>query len=427
MARGARARDRGRRRRPAAAHRRGRARAPAPARGRGGAPLRGRALVLRPAGRHRAARSRAPATTTTSSPTRSARARPRARHARRAHGCRAPSGSISAPPTRSSRTSTSGTAPAILAGRRGAPAPPVRGPLRRRTASVEVGAAAKRRAPERPQDTVLSVKRFMGRGPGDVRPEDRGIYRFDESGAVVKLAVAGGTRAVTPVEVSAEILRVLKRRAQEVLGGRPGGCVITVPAYFDDAQRQATKDAGRLAGLDVLRLLNEPTAAALAYGLDKRARGDVRGVRPRRRHLRRLAPSARRAASSRCSRRAATRTSAATTSTGSWRAGSLADGLDAARRRPRRRRCSAGAVAAAQRIREALSSRGRGRGGRRAARGVPAAGAAHPRRARGAHPAGRRADHRPVPGGAPRRGLAEGRRRRPRRRARPARRSSAAT
>jgi molecular chaperone HscA len=139
--------------------------------------------------------------------------------------------------------------------------------------SVDVGAAAKARAPERPVDTILSVKRFMGRGPGDVRPEDRGIYRFEEGGAVVKLAVAGGARSVSPVEVSAEILRVLKRRAQEALGGTPGGCVITVPAYFDDGQRQATKDAGRLAGLDVLRLLNEPTAAALAYGLDKRMEG----------------------------------------------------------------------------------------------------------------------------------------------------------
>ncbi len=139
--------------------------------------------------------------------------------------------------------------------------------------TVEVGGAAKRRAPERPVDTILSVKRFMGRGPGDVRSEDRGIYAFDEGGAVVKLAVAGGSRTVTPIEVSAEILRVLRRRAQEALGGEPGACVITVPAYFDDAQRQATKDAGRLAGLDVLRLLNEPTAAALAYGLDKHAQG----------------------------------------------------------------------------------------------------------------------------------------------------------
>jgi len=139
--------------------------------------------------------------------------------------------------------------------------------------AVEVGAAAKRQAPERPVDTILSVKRFMGRGPGDIRPEDRGISRFDESGSVVRLVVAGGQQAVTPIEVSAEILRVLKRRAAEALGGTPGGCVITVPAYFDDAQRQATKDAGRLAGLEVLRLLNEPTAAALAYGLDKQVSG----------------------------------------------------------------------------------------------------------------------------------------------------------
>jgi molecular chaperone HscA len=138
---------------------------------------------------------------------------------------------------------------------------------------VEVGAMARRRAPERPVDTVLSVKRFMGRGPADLRPEDRGISRFDEDGAVVRLVVAGGTRSVTPVEVSAEVLRVLKRRAAEALGGPPAGCVITVPAWFDDAQRQATRDAGRLAGLEVLRLLNEPTAAALAYGLDQRVQG----------------------------------------------------------------------------------------------------------------------------------------------------------
>ena len=138
---------------------------------------------------------------------------------------------------------------------------------------IEVGAAAKRGAAEKPVDTILSVKRFMGRGPGDIQPEDRGIYHFDETGSLVKLAVNHGKRAVTPVEVSAEILRVLKKRAAEHLGGPVGGCVLTVPAYFDDAQRQATKDAGRLAGLDVLRLVNEPTAAALAYGLDKRSQG----------------------------------------------------------------------------------------------------------------------------------------------------------
>src|SRR5439155_4029777 len=83
----------------------------------------------------------------------------------------------------------------------------------------------------------------------------------------------GGARTVTPVEVSAEILRRLKQRAESALGGPLEGAVITVPAYFDDGQRQATRDAGRLAGLEVLRLLNEPTAAALAYGLDKQAEG----------------------------------------------------------------------------------------------------------------------------------------------------------
>ena len=139
--------------------------------------------------------------------------------------------------------------------------------------AIEVGAAARRRAQERPVDTILSVKRFMGRGPGDIRPEDRGIYRFDETGSVVRIAVNHGKRAVTPVEVSAEILKALKGRAADHLGGPPRGCVITVPAYFDDAQRQATRDAGRLAGLEVMRLVAEPTAAALAYGLDKRSRG----------------------------------------------------------------------------------------------------------------------------------------------------------
>ena len=138
---------------------------------------------------------------------------------------------------------------------------------------VEVGAAARERAAGAPADVVLSVKRLMGRGPGDLRPDDRGIYRFDEEGASVRLAVEGGRRRVTPVEVSAEILRVLRRCAVEQLGGPPGPCVLTVPAYFDEGQRQATRDAGLLAGLEVVRLLAEPTAAALAYGLDQRREG----------------------------------------------------------------------------------------------------------------------------------------------------------
>ncbi len=138
--------------------------------------------------------------------------------------------------------------------------------------SVEVGAAARRAAAGAPEDTVLSVQLGMGRAPRDLVAADRGVYRFDEASELVRLVVGGGARSVTPVEVSAEILRVLRRRAEEHLGAL-GGCVVTVPAYFDDAQRQATRDAARLAGLEVLRLLNEPTAAALAYGLDRRIQG----------------------------------------------------------------------------------------------------------------------------------------------------------
>jgi molecular chaperone HscA len=139
--------------------------------------------------------------------------------------------------------------------------------------SVVVGRAARRLAADFPRDTIVSVKRFMGRSSAD--PETRRLspYRFaaGESG-VVRFVVDGG-RVVNPVEISAEILRALRSRAEERLGIKVHQAVVTVPAYFDDAQRQATKEAGRLAGLEVLRLLNEPTAAALAYGLDKRSRG----------------------------------------------------------------------------------------------------------------------------------------------------------
>jgi molecular chaperone HscA len=141
---------------------------------------------------------------------------------------------------------------------------------------VLVGAEARDRlAPEFPSDTIASVKRFMGRGRRDAEATRKLTpYKFAGDGGegVVRFAVAGG-RAVTPLEVSAEILKVLRARAEEALGGPLQGAVITVPAYFDDGQRQATRDAGRLAGLEVLRLLNEPTAAALAYGLDKQAEG----------------------------------------------------------------------------------------------------------------------------------------------------------
>jgi molecular chaperone HscA len=136
-----------------------------------------------------------------------------------------------------------------------------------------VGFDALAQAAEHPEDSIVSVKRFMGRGPQDAETTRRFTpYKFaTQTGPVVRFAVAG--REVTPIEVSAEILRELRLRAETDLGGELDGAVITVPAYFDDAQRQATKDAGRIAGLNVLRLLNEPTAAALAYGLDKKSEG----------------------------------------------------------------------------------------------------------------------------------------------------------
>jgi molecular chaperone HscA len=138
---------------------------------------------------------------------------------------------------------------------------------------VVVGAQARTQAADFPTSTLASVKRFMGKGKGDAETRKLGAYRFaDGDGDVVRFAVAGGA-PVTPIEVSAEILRTLKRRAEAFFSAKVEQAVITVPAYFDDAQRQATKDAGRLAGLEVLRLLNEPTAAALAYGLDKGSQG----------------------------------------------------------------------------------------------------------------------------------------------------------
>jgi molecular chaperone HscA len=138
---------------------------------------------------------------------------------------------------------------------------------------VLVGKQARAQAGAHPTDTIVSVKRFMGRSPQDPQTKKLGAYRFVESSqAVVRFEVAGG-QPVTPIEVSGEILRALKRRAESHFAGKVEQAVITVPAYFDDAQRQATKDAGRLAGLEVLRLLNEPTAAALAYGLDKGSQG----------------------------------------------------------------------------------------------------------------------------------------------------------
>ena len=143
----------------------------------------------------------------------------------------------------------------------------------RRDAEPEVGEVAFDAAADDPLNTIASVKRLMGRGIEDVeRLGDLLPYEFipGETG-MPRILTAAGERS--PVEVSADILRALKRRAETTLGGELSGAVITVPAYFDEAQRQATKDAARLAGLNVLRLLNEPTAAAVAYGLDRAAEG----------------------------------------------------------------------------------------------------------------------------------------------------------
>jgi molecular chaperone HscA len=136
---------------------------------------------------------------------------------------------------------------------------------------VEVGFAAQAKQATDPKNTIASVKRFMGRGLKDVAHIESAPYDFVDAPGMVQLRTAAGVKS--PVEVSAEILKVLRERAELSLQGNITGAVITVPAYFDEAQRQATKDAGKLAGLNVLRLLNEPTAAAIAYGLENASEG----------------------------------------------------------------------------------------------------------------------------------------------------------
>ena len=136
---------------------------------------------------------------------------------------------------------------------------------------VAVGYAAQAHQAVDPKNTIVSVKRFMGRGVKDIDHLQNAPYDFVDAPGMLQMRTAAGVKS--PVEVSAEILKVLRERAESSLGGPLAGAVITVPAYFDDAQRQATKDAGRLAGLNVLRLLNEPTAAAIAYGLDNASEG----------------------------------------------------------------------------------------------------------------------------------------------------------
>src|SRR6266700_1378484 len=141
--------------------------------------------------------------------------------------------------------------------------------------SVIVGEPARRRLLTQPERTIYSVKRLMGRGPADIQDELKLFpFRIDPSSKNV-IRVRLGEKVFTPPEISAFILRELKNWAEAYFGETVDRAVITVPAYFNDAQRQATKDAGKIAGLEVLRLVNEPTAAALAYGLHEKQRGKV--------------------------------------------------------------------------------------------------------------------------------------------------------
>ena len=137
--------------------------------------------------------------------------------------------------------------------------------------STEVGHTAQEHQASDPRNTIVSVKRFMGRGVKDVAHVENLPYDFVDAPGMLQIKTVAGIKS--PVEVSAEILRTLRGRAEASLSGELVGAVVTVPAYFDDAQRQATRDSARLAGINVLRLLSEPTAAALAYGLDNAAEG----------------------------------------------------------------------------------------------------------------------------------------------------------
>lgn len=136
---------------------------------------------------------------------------------------------------------------------------------------IDVGYSAQAAQSQDPANTIISAKRFMGRGLKDIDVSLQPYHFVDNNNEMLQIETRAGIKS--PVEISAEILKALKNRAEKSLGGELVGAVITVPAYFDDAQRQATKDAARLAGLNVLRLLNEPTAAAVAYGLDNASEG----------------------------------------------------------------------------------------------------------------------------------------------------------
>ncbi len=134
---------------------------------------------------------------------------------------------------------------------------------------ILVGQVARRQSTTNPENTIYSIKRFMGRRHNEIGEELKMVpYKVEADGDHVVIVAQG--KKYTPPQISAMILQKLKKAAEDYLGEKVTEAVITVPAYFNDAQRQATKDAGKIAGLDVKRIINEPTAAALAYGLDKK-------------------------------------------------------------------------------------------------------------------------------------------------------------
>jgi molecular chaperone DnaK len=159
-----------------------------------------------------------------------------------------------------------------------------------------VGQPAKRQAVTNPENTVFAVKRLIGRRFDDpITKKDTELVPYKISrGPNGDAWVNAGAKDYSPSQISAFILQKMKETAEAYLGENVTQAVITVPAYFNDAQRQATKDAGQIAGLEVLRIINEPTAAALAYGPREAGRQDDRGLRPWRRHVRHLDPRDRR-------------------------------------------------------------------------------------------------------------------------------------
>ena len=142
----------------------------------------------------------------------------------------------------------------------------------------QIGFDAKAAQAQDAANTISSAKRFMGRSLSDIESPEKLPYRFktDDDSSVISIETVDGAK--TPMEISAEILATLRFRAEDTFDDELYGAVITVPAYFDDAQRQATKDAAKLAGINLLRLINEPTAAAIAYGLDNAAEGCTRST-----------------------------------------------------------------------------------------------------------------------------------------------------